>query len=243
MKKWLILAVGLAVTVVAFFLVLQPPMRPIGPVPPELVGEKKQAKPFSPPVLNLSAESRKELLSRARSAVAQAVDGYRPSSDPSSNPELQVQAGCFVTLKRSGELRGCIGTFASEEPLWQTVAAVAVSSAREDYRFRHNPIRSEEVPSLDIEVSVLSPMTETSRPLEEIKLGRDGIMIVDQGRSGTFLPQVATETGWSLEEFLGHCARDKAGLAWDGWRSPTARVLRYTATVVCEKDFHPVERK
>ncbi len=61
-------------------------------------------------------------------------------------------------------------------------------------------------------------------------------MIQDQGRSGTFLPQVATETGWSLEEFLGHCASDKAGLSWQGWKSPTAQIFVYTATIIEDKE-------
>ena len=71
--------------------------------------------------------------------------------------------------------------------------------------------------------------------MDEIKLGRDGVVVKDKGRSGTFLPQVATETGWSLEEFLGHCASDKAGLGWQGWKSPTAEVFAYTATIIEEK--------
>jgi uncharacterized protein (TIGR00296 family) len=119
---------------------------------------------------------------------------------------------------------------------------MAISSATRDFRFVNNPISFAEVPDLDIEISVLSPMREICNPLEEIKLGRDGIVITDQGKSGTFLPQVATETGWTLVEFLGHCARDKAGLAWDGWRSPTCRIYAYTATIICktEEAQHPI---
>jgi uncharacterized protein len=143
------------------------------------------------------------------SAVKLAVEDNGVPYEASDNPELQVKAGCFVPLRNNGILRGCIGRFAAVDPLWRTVCEVADSSARTDSRFADNPISSPEVPHLEIEVSVLSPMRQICRPLEEIKLGRDGIVILDRGRSGTFLPQVAVETGWSLEEFLGHCARDR----------------------------------
>ncbi len=197
----------------------------------------------SPRPLRFTPESSQELLTLARAAVKSAVEGKSVAYDASNNAELQVKAGCFVTLKNKGALRGCVGRFAANEPLWRTVREVAISSARMDFRFADNPITAAEVPHLEIEISVLSPMRHISRPLEEIKLGRDGIVIMDRGRSGTFLPQVAVETGWNIEEFLGHCARDKAGLAWDGWKSPTARILGYTATIIREKDFTSDGRK
>ena len=184
--------------------------------------------------ISLNDESRKELLSMVRAAVKAAVQGDWVSYLPSANPELQIKAGCFVTLKNRGKLRGCIGGFKSDAPLWKTAREIAVLSATNDARFAHERIKPEEVPELQIEVSILSPMRRVSRPLEEIQLGRDGIVVQDKGQSGTFLPQVATETVWSLEEFLGHCSRDKAGLSWEGWKSPTAVVYAYTATIVSE---------
>jgi len=189
-----------------------------------------------PLTLKFSEQARQELLSIARSAVKAAVQGEYVQFDASDNPELQVKAGCFVTLKNKGMLRGCIGRFQSDAPLCKTVCEMAISSATRDLRFVNNPITPAEVPELDIEISVLSPMRQISDPLRDVRLGRDGIVIADQGRSGTFLPQVASETGWTLEEFLGHCARDKAGLAWDGWKSPTARIYTYTATHIAEKE-------
>ena len=182
--------------------------------------------------LRFDDESQKELLAMARAAVKKAVAGDLVSYDPSNNPELQSRVGCFVTLKNQGRLRGCIGRFTSNEPLWRTVREMAVAAATRDIRFRANPIKPPEVPQLGVEVSVLSPLRRVKDPLKEIKLGRDGILIRDKGRSGTFLPQVATETGWSLDEFLGHCCRDKAGLAWDGWKSPTAQIFAYSVTIV-----------
>ncbi len=187
--------------------------------------------------ISLSTETKKELIGIARSAVEAAVKGASDSYVAANHPDLQVRAGCFVTLKNKGQLRGCIGCFTSETPLWKTVRDLAISSATRDPRFMNNPILPSEVPELDIEVSVLSPMKRVSRPLEQIALGRDGIVVRDKGRSGTFLPQVATETGWTVEEFLGHCSRDKADLGWNGWKSPTARIFTYTATIVAEKEL------
>ena len=197
-------------------------------------GSEKEAMKGSSAALTLTfgEKSQQELLAMARSAARAAVEGSWVSYAPSDNPELQVKAGCFVTLKNNGALRGCIGRFTSDEPLWKTVREIAVSSTTRDIRFSRNPISAAEIPQLQVEISVLSPLRRISRPLEEIQLGRDGIMIQDQGRSGTFLPQVATETGWSLEEFLGHCASDKAGLGWQGWKSPTAQIFVYTATII-----------
>ncbi|MFC1835994.1 AmmeMemoRadiSam system protein B [Thermodesulfobacteriota bacterium] len=198
-------------------------------------GKAVTPKEPTPMKLKLSRESKKELIALAREAAKTAVRGGWNPFDPIENPELQVKAGCFVTFKNAGRLRGCIGQFTSEEPLWKTVQEVAIASATKDSRFFANPIETEEFPRLDVEVSVLSPMQLVSDPLKDIKLGEHGIVIRDQGRGGTFLPQVATETGWSLEEFLGHCARDKAGLGWTGWQSPTAKVYSYTATIIHEE--------
>lgn len=184
----------------------------------------------------VSAEARRELIARAREGVKSAVEGKLREKRLCDNSELQVKAGCFVTLKNRGTLRGCVGCFQSDGPLWRTVSDIAARSAVFDPRFLNNRITPTEVSQLDIEISILSPPVRVSRPLEEIKLGRDGILIKDKGRGGTFLPQVATETGWTLKEFLGHCSRDKAGLGWEGWKSPTAQVYTYTCTIVREKD-------
>ena len=188
------------------------------------------------PAVTFSHTSRQELIGIARAAAKTAVEGGRISYDPSDNPELQTKAGCFVTLRNRGELRGCVGCFASEEPLWKTVREMALASATRDVRFFQNPIRPAEVKDVEVEISILSPPKEIFKPLEQIELGRDGIILEDKGRRGTFLPNVAQETGWSLTEFLGHCARDKAGLGWEGWKSPSARIYTYRTTIIYEKD-------
>jgi len=167
----------------------------------------------------------------ARVAVKAAVEGKWVSFDASDNPELNVRVGCFVTLKNKGELRGCMGTFSSDVPLWRTVREIAVQSATMDGRFRSNPITAREVPELQVEISVLSPMRRVVDALKEIKLGRDGIVITDKGRNGTFLPQVATETGWSKEEFLSYCCSHKAGLPSDAWKDKKTEVFLFTAEI------------
>jgi len=149
------------------------------------------------------------------------------------HPELQGKQGAFVTLKTDGKLRGCIGRFVSDAPLWQTVRAMAVAAATEDPRFVGMRIRPSELPRLKIEVSVLSPLQRIENPLD-IELGKHGIYIRRGMRSGCFLPQVATETGWSKEEFLSHCCAGKAGLHPDAWKDPDTEVLVFTAQIIEE---------
>lgn len=170
------------------------------------------------------------LLKAAKDTVAAAVAGrpvYEPATD---DPELSAQVGCFVTLKNGEHLRGCIGQFESDTPLIETVCRMAVSSCLYDPRFGGDRITVKELPRLDIEISVLSPMVQTDSP-ESLRLGVDGIYITDGHTSGCFLPQVATETGWSVEEFLGYCSTHKAGLDYDAWREPGVEVYLFTAEV------------
>ena len=186
------------------------------------------------PQISMSKRSQQELIRLSREVIEVILRGEQDSyKQECNNSELQEKLGCFVTLKKNGELRGCVGLFSSDYPLWRTVQAVSVSSAFQDQRFE--PVSLEELPDLEIEISILSPMQEISNPLEEIELGRDGIVITDKGGGGTFLPQVATEQGWTLEQFLGYCSRDKAGLGWDGWKSPTAKIFTYTTTIIEEE--------
>jgi AmmeMemoRadiSam system protein A len=108
---------------------------------------------------------------------------------------------------------------------------MAIAAATEDPRFPQ--VESSEVKDLNVEISVLSPMKRVNS-ISEIQLGRHGIYVQKGGRAGTFLPQVATEMGWSMEEFLGHCAQDKAGIGWNGWKD--AEIYVYEAEVFGDKD-------
>jgi len=110
------------------------------------------------------------------------------------------------------------------------------AAATRDPRFLSNPVCAEELADIAIEISVLSPLEKTTDPLKEIELGRHGISIDGPYGSGCFLPQVATETGWSKEEFLSKCASMKAGLASDAWQWPDVTVYRFEAEVFGEKE-------
>jgi AmmeMemoRadiSam system protein A len=109
---------------------------------------------------------------------------------------------------------------------------MAIASSTQDYRF--NPVAPEEVAALDIEISILSEVVPCP-DAKSIVLGKHGVIVRKGGRSGVFLPQVATETGWSLEEFLGHLAADKAGIGRDGWKDPDAKLFTFTVQIIKEE--------
>jgi AmmeMemoRadiSam system protein A len=180
----------------------------------------------------MNFEQRQIVLRIARQAVEAAVGGTAsPSVEiPSDDPVLNAHCGCFVTLKSRDRLRGCIGRFTADQPLTQVVAEMARASATEDPRFLGDPITPGELHEMDVEVSVLSPLKKTNDPLS-LRLGIDGIYIKRGCASGCFLPQVATETGWTAEEFLSCCCSHKAGLAADAWKDPKTEVFLFTAEV------------
>ncbi len=183
----------------------------------------------------LTEQEKRQILEIARNTIEAYLKDYRiPALDTNSLlPALKNKAGAFVTLKNSGQLRGCIGYFEADNALYSIVQKMAVASSTEDNRFA--PVTSSELAEIDIEISVLTPMKKIS-DANTIRLGTDGIYIKKGYRSGTFLPQVATDTGWSLEEFLGHCARDKAGIGWDGWKDKDTELYIYQAFVFGEKE-------
>jgi len=143
---------------------------------------------------------------------------------------LNEHYGAFVTLKIGGSLRGCIGRFISSDPLYKVVKESAISSAFDDPRFA--PLTKEEFKKVEIEITVLGPLRKINS-IEEIVLGKHGIYIKKDLRSGTMLPQVATENGWNVEQFLGYTARDKAGIGWEGWKD--AEIFVYEGVVLEKK--------
>ena len=183
----------------------------------------------------LSPEQRQTLLALARRSVAAAVAGRPLPRAASDDPALNQKCGAFVTLKTAGELRGCIGQFVCDGPLCATVQQMASAAATQDPRFWHHRIQPQEVDDLDIEISVLSPLQRTRDPLS-LELGQHGIYIKRGQQSGCFLPQVASETGWSKEEFLGQCCAGKAGMAEDAWRDPRTEVYLFTAEIIEEHE-------
>ena len=153
-------------------------------------------------------------------------------NDKKATPEseypgiMNEQYGAFVTLKKEGKLRGCIGRFNPDQPLYLTIKEMAIAAATRDSRFK--PLTNEELDQVEIEISILTPL-KLIKSIDQVQLGKHGIYIKKGQNRGTFLPQVALDTKWTKEEFLGHCARDKAGLDWDGWK--TADLFIFTATV------------
>lgn len=173
---------------------------------------------------------RQTLLRIARETVKATVARTPPPAPPSDDPALTACCGCFVTLKTRGRLRGCIGQFTSDRPLIELVVEMAEASASKDPRFFDHPLSVRDLGNLEIEISVLSPLARTDDPLS-LRLGVDGIYIKRGYAAGCFLPQVATETGWSKEEFLSFCCSHKAGLPPDAWKDPKTEVYLFTAEV------------
>jgi AmmeMemoRadiSam system protein A len=178
----------------------------------------------------MTPEQKVLLLKVAKEGVEAAVKGIHADIPQTDETELLANCGCFVTLKNKEELRGCLGNFVSDKPLIELVYEMAMASAAQDPRFLHNPITPKELGELDIEISVLSPLKKTDDPLS-LRLGVDGIYIKRGYSSGCFLPQVATETGWSKQQFLSYCCTHKAGLQPDAWKDPETEVYFFTADV------------
>ena len=173
---------------------------------------------------SLSDEEKKILKEIAITSIKDSLNGRRTAMTIS--PTLKRKCGAFVSLHKHGKLRGCIGHFGEDVPLHEIVSEMARAAAFEDPRFM--PVTLEELEDIDIEISVLTPMRRI-QSLDEFELHRHGIYIRRGYRSGTFLPQVADEVNWTKEEFVGHCAQDKAGIGWDGWRD--AELYVYEAIV------------
>ena len=182
----------------------------------------------------LTEKEKEDLLGIARTALDQYLRNRQiPEMDASNFSEnITSKCGAFVTLKRNDQLRGCIGRFDANEPLYKVVQQMTVAAATEDPRF--DPIEAREINKLEIEISVLTPLRRI-HSIDEIEMGKHGIYLRKGLRSGTFLPQVATDTRWTKEEFLGHCAQDKAGLGWNGWKD--AEMYVYEAIVFSEKEI------
>ena len=177
---------------------------------------------------SLNDEEKRMLKAIALTSIKDSLDGKR-IAQPILNSQFSIlnsRCGAFVSLHKQGRLRGCIGHFGEDVPLHEIVAEMARAAAFEDPRFM--PVTRDELDDIDIEISVLTPMRRI-QSLDEFQLHKHGIYIKKGYRSGTFLPQVADEVNWTKEEFVGHCAQDKAGIGWDGWKD--AELYVYEAIV------------
>ena len=182
--------------------------------------------------MGLDRNGRKRLLNLARRAVESRLLKEDPPRLEEADEDLGQDQGAFVTLHHRGYLRGCIGNFAGQGSLAETVLQMARAAAFEDPRFP--PLSSlEELEECDFEISALTPLVETDP--QDVQVGRHGIYIIKGFNRGVLLPQVATEHGWDRETFLDQTCV-KAGLAPGCWKDPQARILTFEADVFGEKD-------
>ncbi|MCG3197963.1 MAG: AmmeMemoRadiSam system protein A [Candidatus Omnitrophica bacterium] len=183
---------------------------------------------------DLSLDEQRFLLDLARESIRALGRGARMESlEVPPESRLSAPRAAFVTLHKRGKLRGCIGHLGADRPLHQTVAKMAYEAAFHDPRFE--PVALEELPDLDVEISVLTP-PEPVESEDEIVVGRDGLIVEGEGRRGLLLPQVASSRGWDVATFLEQTCH-KAGLDSEAWKRPTVKVYRFTAFVFGEKDL------
>lgn len=180
----------------------------------------------------LDDQAQKEATKIARTTLAEYINNRQKVPITSQNQVLSQSLGAFVTLRKDGQLRGCIGKFEPSEPLYQVIQEMTIAAATEDVRFP--PVRAEELSEIKIEISVMSPKKRISS-WKEVKLGKHGVVIQKDGRGGTFLPQVAKDTGWTLEEFLGQLCSQKAGLSPDCYKDPTTAIYTFEAQIFEEE--------
>ena len=176
----------------------------------------------------IPSADRAKLIALARSSVAHTIAGAPAPTVSDRAGVLGEKRGCFVTLTNAGALRGCIGTFQPQLPLADQVVEMAAAAARDPRFIYYRPITPAELDQLTVEVSVLSGLEPIDDPLS-LKIGTHGIYIRGRSGAGCFLPEVATDQGWDVEQFLSHCCGGKAGLAPDAWREADTQVLVFTS--------------
>ena len=176
------------------------------------------------------------LLEIARDTIRAALCGTFPQPIP-QDPVLHQPAGCFVSLHelRSHRLRGCVGRLDARGALAPTVVAMA-KGVLEDPRFLNYPVQFTDLPNLDIELSILSPLMPAANPLDFEPL-EEGIYLTHGDRSGCFLPQVARETRWSKEQLLDRLCTEKLGMPAHTWKHPGSRLQKFTVVLIGPEPF------
>lgn len=181
----------------------------------------------------LNEQQEKRLLEIARKTIDEYVSSGKKVDFTEEDAPLLKNMGAFVTIHKQGRLRGCIGNIIGQQPLYLTVRDMAVEAAAHDWRFP--AVSPDELKDIDIEISVLSEPKRVENT-DEIKMGLHGVIVKKGSASGVFLPQVATETGWSREEFLSNLCEHKAGLSPGAWRDKNTELYSFTAQVFGEKE-------
>ena len=189
----------------------------------------------------ITEEEKAALLADARETIAARLEKRSPQYKRSEglitaiaagSSALALPCGAFVTLHGKGhKLRGCIGRMSASEALEKTIRTMAIEAAFGDPRFP--PLKQDELPSCEIEISVLSPMEKCPDP-RSVKVGLHGLYLIYHGRSGVLLPQVPVEQGWDLDEYLDYICT-KAGVPPKSYEAPGAELLTFTAAVFGEQ--------
>jgi len=177
--------------------------------------------------LGLSDQDKKSLHQIAKTVIENKVRGKAVPEFKVESPILKENRGAFVTIQKKGQLRGCIGYIEGQGPLYKTIEEMAEAAAFRDPRFV--PVTEKELPDLEIEISVLTPLKKIT-DVNEIQVGKHGIYIKQGWLSGLLLPQVATEYGWDRQTFLGHTC-EKAGLPSNAWKDKNTDIYIFSADI------------
>ncbi len=189
--------------------------------------------------MELGEADKKVLFQAARESIRAHLEGRRPKEPAATSPLFKEPRGVFVTLEKQGRLRGCIGYIEPVKPLLSAVQEMAAAAAFHDPRFP--PLRKEELPDLDIEISILSPIRRINS-IEEIEVGKHGLIMERGAARGLLLPQVATDYNWDRLTFLQQTCH-KAGLPPDAWKDPATRIYIFSADILHEPKGEPPSRK
>ena len=170
------------------------------------------------------------LLKIARDTIIHHVKNEAYHLVPTKEETLNIHSGCFVTITQNGHLRGCIGNFQAQQPLYQEVATMAIAAASQDPRFQ--PMSPDELDSFSLEITILSPLEQID-DTNQIEVGVHGIYIIKGFNRGVLLPQVATEYGWDKKTFLQQTCI-KAGLPENSWQQPEAEIYIFSGQIIHE---------
>ncbi len=171
-----------------------------------------------------------KLLEGAHNAIDASLTNSDPLPETVDDPELNQTVGCFVTIHKDGQLRGCIGNFVSEQPLHLEVAQMAVAAATADPRFY--AMDQNDVGNYSLDISVLSPLNKIE-DITQVEVGVHGIYLEKDYSRGVLLPQVASEQGWDRQTFIEQTCV-KAGLSTDAWKSSRTTIYTFTAQVISD---------
>ncbi len=184
-------------------------------------------------MLELNIEQKKFLLDLARASIESKLESRSLEIEKPDDELYELKLGAFVTLHKFGQLRGCIGQVIPQMSLFDTIIEMAKAAAFGDPRFQN--VQADEVDNIDIEISILSELVRVN-DIDEIKVGRDGLLIRKGMYSGLLLPQVATEQNWDKHTFLDHTCM-KAGLTPGSWQDPQSELYRFAAEIFSEKEI------